>query len=116
MATPTFPHKQQGLSLISLMVALTIGAFLLAGLFDIWLQTRNTFTAQNQLAQLQDNQRQAITLLSYGAQSAGYWPMADNYATSPPSPLFTSSLALPAATVSFASTSVSFAAGQFLSG
>lgn len=109
-------RSQQGLSLVSLMIALTIGAFLLAGLFDMWFQTRNSFTAQNQMAQLQDSQRQAMTILAYGAQSGGYWPFKDNYANSPPSPLLSASVALPAASLSFAGGTVSFAAGQFLFG
>ena len=43
--------NQRGVNLISLMIALTIGAFLLAGLFQVWFQTRQTFSAQGQLAQ-----------------------------------------------------------------
>ncbi|MBE1160072.1 PilW family protein [Dyella acidiphila] len=81
--------KQHGLSLISLLIALTIGIFLLAGLFDLWLQTRNTFNAQGSLSQLQDNERMALSNMASIVQSAGFYPLAENYGTSPPSPLLT---------------------------
>ena len=79
-------HNQRGLSLISLMIALLIGTFLLAGLFAVWFQTRQTFSAQNQLAQVQDNQRMALIILGNAVQTAGYYPVAANYSSSPPSP------------------------------
>lgn len=105
--------KQLGLSLISLMIALTIGTFLLAGLFDLWLQTRNTFSAQGSLAQLQDNERTALTLMSNIVQSGGYYPLTDNYPTlkstnPPPSIPFNATNVFVAAS--------GFSAGQFISG
>lgn len=78
-------HNQRGLSLISLMIALLIGTFLLAGLFTVWFQTRQTFSAQNQLAQVQDNQRMALIILGNTVQTAGYYPVAANYSSTPPS-------------------------------
>lgn len=82
-------HNQRGLSLISLMIALLIGTFLLAGLFAVWFQTRQTFSAQSQLAQVQDNQRMALIILGNAVQTAGYYPVAANYGTSPPSTPYT---------------------------
>jgi type IV pilus assembly protein PilW len=104
---------QRGLSLISLLIALSIGVFLLAGLFDLWLQTRNTFLAQGNLAQLQDNERMALTVMANTIQSAGYYPLWENYSTSasvpPPAPLLSTLNAFPTAT-NFAT------AGQYVSG
>ncbi|RDS84747.1 hypothetical protein DWU98_01935 [Dyella monticola] len=105
----TIRTRQRGLSIISLLIALTIGVFLLAGLFSLWLQTRNTFNAQGSLAQLQDNERIATTTMANALQSAGYYPLIDNYSTSPPSPLLTLSGALPVA-------GDFTAAGQFIYG
>jgi type IV pilus assembly protein PilW len=82
-------HNQHGLSLISLMIALLIGTFLLAGLFTVWFQTRTTFSSQNQMAQVQDNQRMALTILANAVQTAGYYPVAANYSATPPSPQYT---------------------------
>ena len=67
------------MNLISLMIALTIGAFLLAGLFQVWFQTRQTFSAQGQLALLQDNERMALTIMANTVQTGGYYPMYLNY-------------------------------------
>lgn len=93
----TNPTKQRGVGLISLMIALTIGTFLLAGLFDIWFQTRQTFKAQGELAQLQDNQRMALTLMANTVQTGGYYPYALNYPT-PPSPPYSVTTAFPVTT------------------
>ena len=78
-------HNQRGLSLISLMIALLIGTFLLAGLFTVWFQTRTTFNSQNQMAQVQDSQRMALTILANAVQTAGYYPVEANYSGTPPS-------------------------------
>jgi type IV pilus assembly protein PilW len=76
--------NQRGVNLISLMIALTIGAFLLAGLFQVWFQTRQTFSAQGQLAQLQDNERMALTIMANTVQTGGYYPVYLNYAAPAP--------------------------------
>lgn len=101
-------HNQRGLSLISLMIALLIGTFLLAGLFTVWFQTRTTFNSQNQLAQVQDNQRMALTILANAVQTAGYYPVSANYSATPPNPLYTENDVFVAAG--------SFAQGQTISG
>jgi type IV pilus assembly protein PilW len=88
-------HNQRGLSLISLMIALLIGTFLLAGLFAVWFQTRTTFKTQNQMAQVQDNQRMALIILANAVQTAGYYPAAANYTTTPPAPLYQASTVFP---------------------
>jgi type IV pilus assembly protein PilW len=105
--------KQLGFGLISLLVALTIGAFLLAGLFDLWLQTRKTFTVQSALSQVQDNQRMAITLMSNTIQTGGYYPLYQNYLTPAPSPLFAEGTSFPATS---ASSAAPFVTDQYLSG
>ena len=93
----TNPANQRGMGLISLMIALTIGTFLLAGLFDIWFQTRQTFKGQAALAQLQDNQRMALTVMANSVQTGGYYPYALNYPTAP-SPPYSVTVAFPATT------------------
>ena len=81
---------QSGMGLISLMVGLTIGLLLLAGLFQIWLQTRQTFGAQGQLAQLQDNERMVLTTMANTIQIGGYYPVYLNYSATPPATPYTS--------------------------
>jgi type IV pilus assembly protein PilW len=65
---------QQGFTLIELSVAVMIGLFLLGGLLTLVHDMRRTFGAQNGLAQLQDNQRLAMTLITDVIQAAGYYP------------------------------------------
>ena len=68
------PHGQRGYSLIELAVAMVIAVFLLGGLFSILQSTRKTSTDQAVLAQLQDNERMAMTMLTHTIQNTGYFP------------------------------------------
>ena len=66
--------RQRGLTLVELLVSMAIAVFLLGGLLTIVGNTRRVFGAQNLMAQLQDNQRLAMTLLGDVIQEAGYFP------------------------------------------
>ena len=91
------PVNQRGISLISLMIALAIGLFLLAGLFQVWFQTRQTFSAQGQLAQLQDNERMALTVMANTVQTGGYYPIYLNYPpNTPPTTPYSQAVSFPA--------------------
>ena len=74
LPAPRAARWQSGYTLVELMVALAIALFLLGGLFTIVQGTRTTFGNQNQLAQLQDNERLAMTLVTDVIQAAGYFP------------------------------------------
>lgn len=76
----------RGYTLIELLVALTIALFLLGGLLTIVQSTRQAFSTQNQLSQLQDSERLAMTLMGDVIQETGYFP----------DPTVNSSTALPA--------------------
>jgi type IV pilus assembly protein PilW len=67
-------RSQRGFTLLELMVATTISVFLLGGLFATLQSTRQAYAQQTQLAQLQDNQRLAMTLIASVVESAGYFP------------------------------------------
>ncbi|HEX4675668.1 MAG TPA: prepilin-type N-terminal cleavage/methylation domain-containing protein [Steroidobacteraceae bacterium] len=67
---------QRGFSVIELVVAMTIAVFLLAGLFTILQGTRHTSSDQTALAQLQDNERIAMSVMTDIVQAAGYYPGA----------------------------------------
>jgi type IV pilus assembly protein PilW len=64
----------RGFTLIELMISVTIAVFLIGGALAIVGRTRSTFAAQNQLAQLQDNERLAMTLMAEVIESGGYFP------------------------------------------
>ncbi len=67
-------RAHRGFTLIELSVAMAIALFLLGGLFAVVQNTRATYGNQNALAQLQDNERLAMTLITDVIQSAGYFP------------------------------------------
>ena len=65
---------QRGYSLIELSVAMLVALFLLAGLLTVLQGTRKTSLSQSSLAQLQDDERIAMTILANVVQEAGYFP------------------------------------------
>jgi len=66
--------RVRGFTLIELMIAITVAVFLVGGLLMMVQSTRNTFASQNQLAQLQDNERLVLTFMTEVIESAGYFP------------------------------------------
>jgi type IV pilus assembly protein PilW len=77
-AKSTLPMRrarlQGGFTLVELSVATLIGLFLLGGLLTIVQDMRRTFTNQNQMSQMQDSERLAMTLITDVVQEAGYFP------------------------------------------
>lgn len=67
-------RAQSGLGMIELMIVVLISTVMMAGLLTIVYGTRQNFTAQSQLAQMQDNERLAMTLITNVVQNAGYFP------------------------------------------
>jgi type IV pilus assembly protein PilW len=65
---------QRGFTLIEILIALLIGVFLLAALLTIVQANRRVYGDQSQLAQLQDSERMALTLMTDVIQMAGYFP------------------------------------------
>lgn len=69
--------RQNAFSLVELMIAIAIGLFLLAGLLTVFLSVRQTSIEQGQLAQVQDDERIALTLITDVVQEAGYFNNTD---------------------------------------
>lgn len=67
---------ERGYSMVELSVALLIAMFLLVGMFMILQTTRQTSSNQTGLAQLQENERVAMTMMTDVIQQAGYYPNA----------------------------------------
>lgn len=74
------PHRSSravrsgGFTLIELLVAMLLALFLIGGLLTLEQSTRKTFGNQNQLVQLQDDERLAMTLMAEVVESGGYFP------------------------------------------
>lgn len=62
------------MSLIEVMVVLVIGLLILLTLFLLLFGTRQTYTTESGIAQLQDRQRLAFSMLSNVIKTAGYYP------------------------------------------
>jgi type IV pilus assembly protein PilW len=73
-----YPRNQagydRGFTLVEILIALVIGLFLMGALLTIVQANRTAFGNQNQLAQLQDSERMAMTMMADVIQSAGYFP------------------------------------------
>jgi type IV pilus assembly protein PilW len=98
-------RRQRGYTLVEIMIALVIALFLLGGLGTLVAGTRRTGTNQMSLAQLQDEQRLAMSILTDVIQSAGTFDTNTYY---------TPQDAWPATTV--AATGATMAQGQIITG
>ena len=67
-------RRQSGLGLVEMMIVMVIAILMLFGLFSIQYGTRQNYLAQNQLTQLEDGERLAVTDLASVVQEAGYFP------------------------------------------
>jgi type IV pilus assembly protein PilW len=74
--------EQGGLSLIELMVAITIGLFLLAGAVTIFINSKRTYNEQQDVSRIQENLRFATETISRDLRMAGYFGCA--FAIEPP--------------------------------
>jgi len=65
---------QRGFTLLEIMIAMSIGLFLAGALITVVQTNKAVFLNQNQLEQMQDGQRMAMTLMADVIQSTGYFP------------------------------------------
>ena len=64
--------KQRGVSLIELMVSITIGLILIAGVLSIFMSSKVTYFTNEKTARLQENGRVALDLVTHDVRAAGY--------------------------------------------
>jgi type IV pilus assembly protein PilW len=69
------PHlrRQRGFSLVELMVAMLIGLILLFGVTQVYVSSKRSANAQEDLARMQENGRFAMDLITRDLRRAGYW-------------------------------------------
>lgn len=72
-AVPVDQHDQRGLSLVELMVALSIGTFLLAGTITVFGKTRDLYRINDAAARLQETARYAMSTIEADLRMANYW-------------------------------------------
>lgn len=64
--------KQQGLSIVELMVALAVGMVLIAGILQVFLSSKNTYAVNEAMSRVQENGRFALEFIANSARHAGY--------------------------------------------
>ena len=67
-------QRQRGFTLLEILVAMTVGLFLLGALLAVEQSNHDAFLNQNKLVQVQDQERMAMTLVADVIQAAGYFP------------------------------------------
>jgi len=65
-------HKQKGITLIEIMVALALSIIILAGVMHIFLNNKQTYRVQEAFARIQENGRFAMQFLAKDLRMAGY--------------------------------------------
>lgn len=65
--------RQQGLSLVELMVALAIGSVLIGGALFMYQEGRSSFTLNERIARLQDDGRYVLSVIEPDLELAGYY-------------------------------------------
>lgn len=64
--------RQQGLSLVEILVAMAIGLLLMAGVIQIFMSNKATFRMQEGLGRMQENARFALDYMTRDIRQAGY--------------------------------------------
>lgn len=68
-----FPARIHGFSMVELMVAMVITLILMAGVSQIFLSSKKSYTIQDTLGRLQENGRYAMEVIATDLRRAGYW-------------------------------------------
>jgi type IV pilus assembly protein PilW len=66
-------YNQTGMTLIEIMIALLIGAFLIGGVIQIFINSQQTYRMQNNLSRIQENGRFASNLIGRDVRKTSYW-------------------------------------------
>ena len=69
---------QRGLSLIELMVAMTIGAVLIFGATQVYVNSRNSYGVNESVARLQETARYAMAVIEPDIRMANYWGLVNS--------------------------------------
>lgn len=66
-------NKQRGLTLVELMVAITVGLILTAGIIQIFVNSKQTYRVEESLSRLQESGRMALDFIANDIRMASYW-------------------------------------------
>jgi len=65
--------RQQGLTLIELMIAMMLGLFIMAGVIGLFINSKQSYRIQESSSRLQENSRFAMFFLTKDIRMADYW-------------------------------------------
>jgi type IV pilus assembly protein PilW len=68
-----FLKRQQGMTLVEILIAMLLGAFLLGGVVQIFSDTKQSYRMQEGLSRLQENGRFALEFISQDLRMAGFF-------------------------------------------
>jgi len=72
MSSNLFQPRQSGFSLMEMMIAITVGFIVVAGIGYLYLGSSQTFKTQDSLSAIQENSRFALDTMSRDIRMAGY--------------------------------------------
>ena len=67
---------QRGTTIVELMMAILISLFIMAGVIQVFFNSKTTFLTQEDMSYIQHNSRYAMYMLIKDIQNAGYWGCA----------------------------------------
>lgn len=73
----TLLGRQRGFTLVEIMVALVISLFLVAGLIQVLISSRQVYRVQDGLARIQENGRFGMDFITRSIREAGYPAISD---------------------------------------
>lgn len=80
--SPRSNSRQRGLTLVELLIALTIGLFVVGAIGALYVNTRNGFSYANEVARIQEVGRFALETMNRDIRMAGYNGCSRSVATS----------------------------------
>ena len=66
-------HYQRGLSLVELMIAITLGLILTAGIIQIFSNSKRTYRIEESLSRVQESGRMALDFISNDVRMVSFW-------------------------------------------
>lgn len=69
---PNLPFKKQGFTLVEILVGITLGTFLMAGVIQLFVGNKKTYKFQDAVAEVQENGRFALDMLTGSIRMANF--------------------------------------------
>jgi type IV pilus assembly protein PilW len=68
----------RGMSMVELLVALTIGGFLMWGAITVYSRSRTTYQVSEQISRLQENARYAMSVIEPDVRAGNFWGLMND--------------------------------------